>query len=452
MQKRSFLFSVLFLLSFWAVAQDSLKQHWVDSVYQSLSVKERFGQLLMVRANHSSKSYDPQISQYIQEYNIGGVCFFKSTPQKQRQQTNLWQAQSSLPLLVSIDAEWGLGMRLKQTISYPFQMTLGSITNDSLIYEMGKQIGQQCRRLGIHLNFAPVVDINNNPNNPVINSRSFGDDPKKVAQKAAMYMQGLQDAQIIATAKHFPGHGDTETDSHKTLPIVAHDKNRLEAVELYPYKQLINRGLSGVMVAHLYVPAYEKEKNVATTLSKAVVSDLLQDQLGFKGLVVTDALDMKGVTKYFPSGEIEVRALLAGNDILLLPENTPMAIKGLFQAYESGRIPPELLKEKCKKILAYKYDLGLTQKQEVSEENLISDLNKPEDKALREILFDHAITLIENKNVLPLARQGDTTLAVISFGMKKNAVFEKTAKIMCCSILGEQQFSLKDHLVLPLPK
>ncbi len=421
---------LLFLNLFFSLvlsAQDQTKQQWVDSVYQNLSTSEKFGQLLMLRANYSGKAYNPDIDQYIKDYNIGGICFFASTAEKQLLQNNKWQSIAKTPLLIGIDAEWGLGMRLKNTISYPFQMTLGSIQNDSLIYKMGYEIGKECRRMGIHLNFAPVVDINNNPDNPVINSRSFGDNPHLVAQKAAMYMTGLQDAGVIATAKHFPGHGDTDSDSHKTLPIVDHDKSRLDTVELYPYKELIKKGLSGVMVAHLYVPAYEKENNLATTLSKNVVTNLLQNQLGFKGLIVTDALDMKGVTKYFPSGEIEVRALLAGNDLLLLPENTPKAISGLLQAYDSGRIPASLLEEKCKKILSYKYDLELTKKQTIAEEQLYSDLNNPKALALREKLYENAITLVENKEILPLNRKTKEQLAIVNFGFDKHNNFRKHA-------------------------
>ncbi|NOR86541.1 MAG: serine hydrolase [Bacteroidales bacterium] len=420
---------IIFSLIFQIVmtAQNPIKEQWVDSVYQALTIEERFGQLLMIRANESRQPYDQRINQYIQDYNIGGICFFASGPKRQVHQTNEWQKLAKTPLMVSIDAEWGLGMRLDSTISYPFQMTLGSIENDSLIYQMGLQIGKECRRMGIHLNFAPVVDVNNNPNNPVINSRSFGDHPEIIAKKAAMYMSGLQDAGVIATAKHFPGHGDTETDSHLTLPVVAYDTARLQNVELLPYKKLIAQNLSGIMVAHLYVPAYENEKNVATTLSAKVVTDLLRQQLGFKGLIVTDALDMKGVTKYFPSGEIEVRALLAGNDILLLPADVPKAIKGLKEAYNQSRISEQLLEERCKNILAYKFDLGLINQQHISDSGIYQDLNSPKGKAIRENLFKEAITLVHNQEVLPLRKKEKQELAIVSFGLKTNSTFEKYA-------------------------
>lgn len=426
--KKTILIIFSTIVSLTLFSQDTEKSNWIDSVYQNLSLQEKFGQLLMVRANQPNEDYFKEIDAYIKDYGIGGVCFFANGPEKQLKQTQIWQDSSKIPLMISIDGEWGLGMRLDSSISYPFQLTLGSIQNDSLIYEMGKLIGQDCKRMGIHLNFAPVVDINNNPNNPVINSRSFGDNPKEVAKKAAAYMRGMQEEGIIATAKHFPGHGDTGSDSHYTLPLINHDKNRLDSIELYPYKELIKQDLSGVMIAHLFIPELEETKNLASTLSPKIVTGLLRDELGFEGLVVTDALDMKGVTKYFPSGEIEVRALLAGNDILLLPENIPSAINGLVKAYESGQISEELLEEKCKKILSYKYDLGLNEKPKLITENLHQDLMKPEAIALRAKLFEESITLIENKDILPLMSQTENELAIVSFGWVEGNRFEKSAK------------------------
>lgn len=444
MKKSFILLLLVWAISFNSYTQNSGKSFWIDSVYQSLTLEERFGQLLMVRANQSKQDYIPEIDQYIKDYNLGGICFFAASAEEQLHQTQQWQNIAKTPLLIGIDAEWGLGMRLSNTISYPFALTLGSIDNDSLIYDMGYQIGKECERMGIQLNFAPVVDVNNNPNNPVINSRSFGDNPKFVAQKAAMYMHGLQDAGMIATAKHFPGHGDTGSDSHYTLPIVSYDKARLDSVELYPYQQLIKEGLSGVMVAHLYVPAYENEENIATTLSPKIVTDLLRNEMGFEGLIVTDALDMKGVTKYFPSGEIEVRALLAGNDILLLPENIPAAINGLKNAYESGRIPKDLLETKCKKILSYKYDLGLVSKPKLNPEHLKEDLMTPKALALKEKLFEEAITLIKNDDLLPLASQKEQKLAIINFGWPKGNTFEKYAH----KYTGATYFNLTKSLSL----
>jgi beta-N-acetylhexosaminidase len=338
---------------------------WVDSVYQSLNQTERIAQLLMVRANNAREDYFPQINDYIEKYGIGGVCYFGSGAMRQAKQNNKWQAMSRVPLLTAIDGEWGLGMRLDSTISFPFQMTLGSIENDSLIFEMGKEIGEQCKRIGLHMNFAPVVDININPKNPVINSRSFGDNPQKVSEKALAYMNGLQSRNILASAKHFPGHGDTQFDSHLTLPIISHSFQRLDSVELTPFKKLIENNLSSVMIAHLYIPALDAEENLASTLSPKIINGLLRDSLKFDGLVVTDALDMEGITKYVQTGEIEVKALLAGNDILLLPKDVPKALASISIALNNGRIDKTYLEEKVKKILKYKYRAGLYKKQTI---------------------------------------------------------------------------------------
>ena len=248
------------------------------------------------------------------------------------------------PLLISIDAEWGLGMRLDSTVSFPLQMTLGAIQEDEIIFEMGSEIARHCKRMGIQMNFAPVVDINCNPQNPVINSRSFGEDKLNVFRKGKAYMNGLQENGIIATAKHFPGHGDTKSDSHKTLPVIYHDINRLDSTELYPFAELIKNGLDGIMIAHLFIPALENIKNTPTTLSYPVVTELLRNKLGFKGLVVTDALDMKGVTNFFKAGEIELKALKAGNDILMYVSTFSKqqeAYDAILAAVQSGEISEE---------------------------------------------------------------------------------------------------------------
>lgn len=427
MKKTTLLLVLGIVFSIIAKGQDIMKNRWIDSVYQQLSLEQRFGQLLMVRANLAYKPYDTAISRYIRDYGIGGLCFFSYDPIKQIRQTNRWQQESQIPLLMSIDAEWGLGMRhRKHCLSYPYQMTLGAVQNDTLIYKMAWQIGEQCKRMGLHMNFAPVVDVNNNPNNPVINVRSFGDSPTLVAQKAAQYMRGLQDVGLLATAKHFPGHGDTDTDSHKELPVIPHHLQRLKTVELAPFQTLIAEGLGGIMIAHLYVPALEREANVASSLSKSIVTDLLKEKMGFHGLVVTDGLDMRGITKHFAPGEIECRAFLAGNDILLLPPDVPKAIKGLCDAYKRGEIMEETLAVRCKKILGVKYELGLYKKPKaISEAHLLQDLNAEKYKDLRHQLFDEAITLLKNEDVLPL--QNSESIAVVNFGSAEQYVHFKSA-------------------------
>jgi beta-glucosidase-like glycosyl hydrolase/CubicO group peptidase (beta-lactamase class C family) len=397
---------------------------WVDSVYQSLSPIERIGQVLMPRANNAHQKYFPEIQDYIKKYGIGGVCYFGSGPIRQAKQNNLWQNSSRLPLLTSIDGEWGLGMRLDSTLSFPFQMTLGSIQNDSLIFEMGKEIAKECKRIGLAMNFAPVVDVNVNPNNPVINSRSFGDNPEKVANKALAYLKGLQSENILATAKHFPGHGDTDSDSHKTLPIIKHNYKRLDSVELVPFKKLISSGLKGVMVAHLYIPALENKVDRASTLSPKIINGLLRDSLGFKNLVVTDALDMKGVTKYVKPGEIEVEALLAGNDLLLLSKNVPAAVDSISKALERGRIDSLYFQEKVKKILHYKYQAGLNKKQNVKLNHLIKDLNNPKAIALNQNLYDAATILLKNGgNILPIRTDSKLKTALVSINFKASDTF-----------------------------
>lgn len=399
--------------------------HWVDSVYNSLSMDQRIAQLLVVRANQPNQEYDSRIDEWIRHYNIGGVTFFKGKPETQLIQTNRWQQIAKTPLLVSIDAEWGLAMRLDGTVSYPLQMTLGAVQDNRLIGLMGKQIAEQCQRMGIHMNFAPVVDVNNNPANPVIGMRSFGEDPEMVSLKGFAYAHALQQNGIIATAKHFPGHGDTYLDSHYTLPSIMHNREHLEKNELYPFQQLIANELGGVMIAHLYMPAFEKRDNLAVSLSENVVTKLLKEEMGFKGLVVTDALDMKGVTNYFPSGQIEMKALEAGNDILLLPEDVPTAVATIRKAIEDGILPMQRLEESCRKVLSYKYKVGLHAYRPSYIENLKNDLNRPDYHQLVDRLFEEAITIVKNDNeLLPLKSTDTLSVASLAIGYGKVTDFQ----------------------------
>ncbi len=416
-------FFLLLLLPFLLRAQSPAGERaWVDSVFNSLSAEEKIAQLMVVRANEPGKDYFPYIEKYISDYNIGGVCFFRNHPTTQARATNRWQAMARTPLLVSMDAEWGLGMRLDSTTVFPYQMTLGAIQDNGLIYQMGAVIAGQCRRLGIHMNFAPVVDINSNPANPVIGVRSFGQDRENVMLKGLAYMQGLQEQGIIATAKHFPGHGDTETDSHKDLPLITHSPERLDSIELYPFRQLIRNGLGGIMIAHLYIPAYEKAENLASTLSPAIVSGLLKDEMGFGGLVVTDALDMKGVTKYHKPGDIEVMALLAGNDILLLPADVPKAIKAIKKSVDDGTLGMAVIDERCRKVLAAKYRAGLHTMKAVETQNLSDDLESPRAKALNRLLYESSATLLRNNDSLvPIARPDTLNIAYVSAGTTAEA-------------------------------
>ncbi len=412
---------------------DSIADNWVDSVMSSLNLDEKIAQLMMIRTySNKDKAYYTKIENIIKTYNIGGLCFFQGGPVSQAKLTNHYQSVAKTPLLIAIDAEWGLGMRLDSTFSFPFQMTIGAIKDNNLVYDMGAEIARQLKILGIHINFAPVVDINNNPLNPVINSRSFGENRNDVADKGIAYMKGLQDNGIIATAKHFPGHGDTDSDSHYTLPIINHTTERLDSLELYPFKELINHGLNGVMVAHLFVPELDSSKNTPTTLSKYVVSDLLKDSLDFDGLVITDALDMKGVTSFHQPGEIEVKAFLAGNDILLLPQDVKVAISGIKKAVESGIIIESDLEKRCRKVLKYKHIVGLDNYYPSITDSLYKRLNNVNNELITRKIYESAITVVHNNDdLLPLRELDTLKIATLSIGSPEINPFQSMLSNYC---------------------
>ena len=381
-------------------AIDRHETKWVDSVFNSLPDSARFGQLFMLRAHSDRDSaYEQQVDSLIRRFRPGGLCFFQGTPEKQAVLTNRYQAASdSLPLLIAMDAEWGLGMRLKEgTIAFPKQLMLGAIQDNRLIYEFGREMARQCRRLGVQVSFSPDADVNNNANNPVINERSFGEDRYNVAAKCYQYMLGLQDHRVLACAKHFPGHGDTNTDSHYDLPIIAHPRERLDSLELFPFRLLSQQGVGSMMVAHLSVPALDDRPNRPTTLSQATIQDLLRKDIGFEGLIFTDAMEMKAVTKYFAAGEADVQALRAGNDIVLLPENIGAAMQAIQVALDSGTLDRQQLYTSVKRVLRAKYRLGLTRPQRVELANLRQDLNAPEAILLKRRLIENALTLVRDQ-------------------------------------------------------
>jgi len=309
------------------------QKQWADSVFNALTPEERLGQLFMVAAySNKDQKHVNEIKELVSNYHIGGLIFFQGGPYRQAKLNNEYQALAKVPLAVAMDAEWGIGMRLDSVYDFPKQMTLGAIQDKKWIYEMGKEVANQFHALNMHINFAPVVDVNVNPNNPVIGYRSFGEDKVEVALRGSAYMKGLQDHGIMANAKHFPGHGDTGVDSHYDLPVIKHSKSRMTETELYPFKELMRDSLMSVMVAHLQVPAFDSAKNTPTTLSKNVVTDLLKGELGFEGLAFTDAMNMQGVAKYYEPGEADVKALQAGNDIILFPLDVPKAMKQIEKA------------------------------------------------------------------------------------------------------------------------
>jgi beta-glucosidase-like glycosyl hydrolase/CubicO group peptidase (beta-lactamase class C family) len=371
-------------------------QQWTDSVFRSLSDEEKIAQLMVIRA-HSNLGADhiAKVTDDITKYNVGGLCFFQGGPVRQANLTNFYQSIAKTPLMVTIDAEWGLGMRLDSVIKYPYQLTLGALDDERLVYRMGLAVGEQCKRLGVHVNYAPVVDINNNPNNPVIGYRSFGEDRDKVSSLGVAYMKGMQDAGIMACAKHFPGHGDVDVDSHLDLPVINKTRPQLDSMELTPFRALFRAGVGSVMIAHLYIPTIDNTANRATSISKNNVTNLLKNDMGYQGLTFTDALEMKGVTKYFPGGTIAVEALIAGNDMLCLPESVPQTIEAVKQAIAEKRLSWDELNPRVRKVLEAKYKLGLNRATPVAVENLLSDLNSKTDLIKKEVA-EKTITVLKD--------------------------------------------------------
>jgi len=376
--KKCILFlSLIGVLSIQLNAQTKEEKKWVKKEFKALNLDEKIAQLMVLRAhsNWDEKKIDT-LSQLIKKYNIGGLCFFQGGPVREALQTNYYQSIAKTPLLITMDAEWGVGMRLDSVEMFPRQLSLGAISSDKLVYEMGAAIAAQCKRLGIHVDYAPDADINNNPFNPVINDRSFGQNKNLVIQHSIAYMKGLQDNGVMATAKHFPGHGDVSVDSHVDIPVVNKSRAQLDSMELAPFRALINAGIESVMVGHLSVPSIDTTPKYATSLSPKAINDLLKNELGFKGLSVTDAMDMQAISNYFPRGEANVRALLAGVDMLCLPGDIGQSIEKIKEAIKDGRLSEEAIDKSVKKVLSAKYKYGLHKNQFIDTTNIIADLNK----------------------------------------------------------------------------
>ena len=400
------------------------QQQWVDSTYGQLSFDEKIGQLFMVMAfSEQGKEHFDAISKNIDENKIGGVIFSLGGPLGQTDWLNRFQKKSKIPLLIGMDAEWGVAMRLDSVQAFPWNMTLGAIQDDKLVQAVGYRIGEQAKRLGIHINFAPSVDINTNPKNPIIGNRSFGEDKVNVAQKGIAFMNGMHEAGVLSSAKHFPGHGDTATDSHLGLPSINFSSERIDEVELYPFKKIIQAGVSSVMVAHLDIPALDA--GIPSSLSQKTVQVLLQDSLKFKGLVITDALNMKGASGISPKYGIDVAAFLAGNDILLIPNSVSTAIKKMKRAFKAKKFTEERLAVSVKKILKAKYLVGLNKYKPVSKENLSTDLNTIEDDYLIAKAMQAAVTLVQNKNnILPLSKE--PTYGYLKLGDDTGSTFKNS--------------------------
>jgi beta-glucosidase-like glycosyl hydrolase/CubicO group peptidase (beta-lactamase class C family) len=402
------------------VFQSAKAERWADSVLAVMPLEDKLGQLFMVAAySNKGPEHEALLTNLVAKEKIGGLIFFQGGPHRQARITNRLQGASQVPLMIGMDAEWGLAMRLDSTFKFPWQMTLGAMQDTALTYAIGLEMGKQCKRLGVHVSFSPVVDINTNPKNPIINARSFGEDKKRVKAHSLAMMKGLQDAGVLACAKHFPGHGDTEADSHKTLPAVNHGIERLTNVELFPYQPMINKGLGSVMVAHLSVPALDSSGEAAS-LSPKIVTDLLRQQMGFEGLIFTDALNMKGVSARYQPGEVDLAALKAGNDILLFAEDVPKAKAAILAALGNNEISIERINQSVKRILMAKYFVGLNKKPIIKLQNLSADLSSPTAELLKERAMQQAQTLLINRNeMVPISQLADKKIACVQLG--KNA-------------------------------
>ena len=431
----------LLLYSFFLVATLSAQRNsslpedaWVDSVFRTLTPEEKIGQLMVVRmssiGNRTVTFHEREVEDAVRRYNIGGICLFQGAPVKQATLVNRFQSIARTPILMTIDAENGLGMRMDSVAGLPRQMMLGAVKDPKVIYDYGRWVAEQCRRMGIHVNYAPVVDVNNNPGNPVINDRSFGEDKERVAGHGLQYMRGMQDAGVMASAKHFPGHGDVAVDSHYDLPLINKSRAQLDSLELYPFRELIRGGVGSIMVAHLYISAIDDSPNRATSISRKNVTGLLREELGFRGLTFTDALEMKGVTKYFPGGEASVEALIAGNDMLCLPGDIPSVIARVKDAIKKKKLGWQTIDESVRRVLHAKYKYGLANQVPVAYDRLTEDLNR-NSTALRRIIAEKAVTLARHgdKEAFPLPSSGHMKIALVSIGSATDNAFSRRMRL-----------------------
>ena len=420
-------------------------QHdWVDAVFNTLTPKEKVAQLFLVRAHTNlGQKYIDSVAQVIQDEHLGGLVVFQGGPVRHVDMFNRYQSLSKVPLMMTFDGEWGLGMRMPDsTLSFPYQMTLGAVQDNQLIYRMGREVALDFHRIGMHFNFAPDVDINNNPKNPVIGIRSFGDNKYNVTQKAKAYMDGMIDGGILASIKHFPGHGDTDVDSHYDLPQLPFDKKRLDTLEMYPFKELIKAGAPAVMVAHMNIPSLDDTPNMPSSISKKVVTDLLRNELGFKGLTVTDAMDMKGVKKFFPNGEADVQAIIAGHDLLEVSENSKRAIDLILKAIEEGRIAQTDIDARVKRVLAAKLWLGLDKYQATPQQNLYNDLHRAAAVQLIDELSNAAITALNSTEKLKSFHK-ELPTAIINIGITANQTFQNE---LASALTNETQYFITDSM------
>ena len=412
-------------------AQNSPAQKWVDSVFASLTPDQRIAQLMVVRLSERTPTgilfYDKKVTELVKKYNIGGVCLFQGNPTLQAATVNSLQAIAKTPIMMCIDGENGLGMRFDSIIPLNRQMMMGAVQDETIIYNYGKLVGEQCKRAGIHVNYAPVVDVNNNPNNPVINDRSFGEDKYKVASYGIAYMKGMQDVGVMACAKHFPGHGDVDVDSHKDLPVINKTIAQLDSLEFYPFKQIFKAGVGSVMIAHLSIPAIDNTPNKPTSISYKNVTELMRNKMGYQGLTFTDALEMQGVKKFYPDGEASVESIIAGNDMLCLPGDVPMSITKIKEAIKKKKLSWADIETHCRKVLAAKYQYGMANLQPVNLTNITADINSNVN-AMKKVIAENALTLLNKTDdvFFPLKpNDALTKIAYVSLGTSNDNEFSK---------------------------
>lgn len=387
---------------------------WVDSVYNSMTVDQRVGQLFALV--FQSKDVDKakrEIADAVKRYHVGWVYFSNGPAENHAELANYANSVSSVPVLVALDGEWGLSMRMPDTPLFPKNMTLGAVQNDRLIYEYGLEMARECREVGVNVNFAPAVDVNSNPQNPVIGNRSFGEDALNVARKGVAYSRGLEDGGVLSVAKHFPGHGDTREDSHKTLPTVHRSLASIEAIDLAPFRSYVEAGMGGVMVAHLNVPALKTGKH-PSSMSAKVVTDLLKRDMGFEGLVFTDALTMKGARTDGRANGLP--AFLAGADVLLEPYKPEQSFQDVMAYYNKGEKERAVVEAACKKVLAYKYALGMHNYKPVEIEGLKSRINSRQSELVLRKLYAAAITVLKNDGDRIPVKQLDRKVCVVAIG------------------------------------
>lgn len=425
-----FVMMLCFLTTVFSQNYREREERWVRKQMDNMTLDQKIGQLFMVRVNSRGNIQEEKIIlDYIKKYNIGGVCFFQGSPTQQVRLVNKLQNQSAIPLFVGMDAEWGLGMRFpKEAISFPKQLLLGAMQDNKLIYEMGREIANQCRAIGVNINFAPSIDINNNPKNPVIFDRSFGESPRNVTEKGYMYMKALEDNGVLACVKHFPGHGDTDVDSHKELPIINKTREELEENEFYPFRRILSQGVGAVMVGHIHLPSIDDRKNHPATLSSKVIKNILRDEMGYNGLVFTDAMDMQAVTNYFPNGIAEAEAFLAGNDVILLPSNLENAFEAIKKYMNDSLITMQRLDESVERILRTKYRLDLNFKPVIKEDGIDKMLNNNGAVAIKQKLAAASVTLLKNEgNLVPIVDIVNRKIATLSINASLTTTFQLRA-------------------------